>query len=598
VLLLLGSFGLNAQADVKYQVTIDKPEHHLAQVEVKIPAGQKLVTVKLPAWRTGKYQIINQANGIRDFNAQNRRGGSLSWKQIDKSSWQIENPSEKAITVKYSVYANELGLRSRHIDYSHAYLDATAIMMYSPEHMNQVHKVELSVPAGWKSYSGMVEIAEHSFIAQDYHQLADSPIETGFSELIEFSEDGRDYQVVFWGKSNRANEKIAADLKKLVSASQKIWQGYPYDKYVFMVHATSGATGATEHINSTVIQRPRQSFAKRSTYLDRFLRTAAHEVVHTWNVKAYRPKGLVPYNYQSENYSDLLWKAEGTTSYLQDHLLLMAELQTPKEFLEELAGRINDYQRKPGRHSQSISAASFEKWISQGGDFANNFSVNIYSEGFMASWILDMQMLEDSQLKGGIRALHNQLYQMGASKRTPKHFHVTDYDNQILLGMIKTLTNTDYDDWWEKNILSPVDIDFDRLLDKVGLKFADVKEKDFQVWTGFKSNEHNGLIRITHVEKEGPAWEAGLAKDDELLAVDGYKVVPSDLSSWLNQYKSGDQLKLTLFRNDKIINKRLTLGKINKKPRKIELVEKPTEEQKAFFKAWLGIDYPENLDDK
>lgn len=98
-----------------------------------------------------------------------------------------------------------------------------------------------------------------------------------------------------------------------------------------MVHATSGAGGATEHLNSTVIQLPRFSFRERKDYL-RFISTASHEFIHTWNVKAYRPAGLVPYDYQHENMTELLWIAEGSTSYFQGQLLLRAGVMTPKEF--------------------------------------------------------------------------------------------------------------------------------------------------------------------------------------------------------------------------------------------------------------------------
>ncbi|TMN94298.1 peptidase M61, partial [Pseudoalteromonas sp. S407] len=99
----------------------------------------------------------------------------------------------------------------------------------------------------------------------------------------------------------------------LVKTGDVIWDDYPYQRYVFMVHSTSGARGATEHLNSTIIQRHRDKFAKREDYLG-FIATAAHEFIHTWNVKAYRPEGLVPYDYLAPNYSRLLWLAEGSTS--------------------------------------------------------------------------------------------------------------------------------------------------------------------------------------------------------------------------------------------------------------------------------------------
>lgn len=164
-----------------------------------------------------------------------------------------------------------------------------------------------------------------------------------------------------------------------------------------MVHATSGASGATEHLNSTVIQLPRFSFRERKDYL-RFISTASHEFIHTWNVKAYRPAGLVPYDYQHENMTELLWIVEGSTSYFQGQLLLRAGVMTAKEFLEDLAKRIEKSELTPGREIQSVAEASLGEWSSTGGDYGINHSVNIYSEGDLASLALDFSLLTDSKL--------------------------------------------------------------------------------------------------------------------------------------------------------------------------------------------------------
>ena len=589
---LISAISTFAEAKINYEIDIVDPNHHLAEITMQLPAGDEQYQVSMSAWRTGKYQLLNLANGVRNFKAFDKQDKPLNWRRLDKSRWQIENPDKGEVFVKYLLYANELGYRTRHISDTHAYLDATATLMYSKQHISQIHQVKLSVPSKWRSYSGMVQLGPHEFVAQDWHQLADSPIETGINELYEFNSDGRDYQVVFWGKSNRENKKIADDLKKMVSQSQTIWKGYPYQKYVFMIHATSGATGATEHVNSTVIQRPRESFAKRSTYLDRFLRTAAHELVHTWNVKAYRPKALVPYNYLQENYSDLLWIVEGSTSYLQDHILLAAELQSVEEFLKELSERIDAHLRKPGRHMQSIASSSFEKWIAQGGDFANNHSVNIYSEGYMTSWLLDFKILEDTELKAGFKTLHNQLYQLNNQQKKPNHFSVASYDTNLLKQYLKDLTGKSYTDWWQENVESPVDINFEDLLDKVGLKFETLKAKDYKVWTGIEFKSGGEKLTINRVEKDGPGWQAGLTVGDQLVAINRQQVSAKNLDVWLKQFKSGDDIELAIFRDQKLISKTIRLGKISKKIRQVELLENPSQSQKAFFKAWLSIEHP------
>ena len=303
------------------------------------PPDIAILDVKMPAWRTGRYNILNLANGVSGFTATDAQGRPLQWQKVDKSTWRIQLPQATPVRVRYNLYANELALRTRHIDDSHAYLDASAVFMYADRYRADDVSVALTVPQGWNSVSGMDSTADHRFVAANWDILVDSPIETGINTSRRFNEGGRDYDVVFWGKGNYDANLIAADLKKMVAEADTIWSGYPFQRYVFMIHAVDGpGGGATEHRNPAVIQMPRYAFQPRQRYLG-FLSTASHEFVHTWNVKSYRGAGLVPYDYQKENYSDLLWVAEGSTSYFEDHLLLRAAWDDARGRMTEL-GRL------------------------------------------------------------------------------------------------------------------------------------------------------------------------------------------------------------------------------------------------------------------
>lgn len=574
----------SALATVKYHIDLSSPQHHTATVSMTLPAGSQNANVMMPAWRTGKYKLLDLANGVRGFSATDANGKALEWQHHDKASWSINNPTKQAITVSYSVYANELGVRTRHIDDSHAYLDATGVFMYDPAHRDEDVSVKLTVPKHWHSYAGMDRKSAHHFVADNYDVLVDSPIETGVSEVFDFKEDGKDYQLVIWGEGNYDAPKMAKDLQQMVGASQNIWQGYPFDKYVFMVHATTNARGATEHLNSTVIQRLRFSFAPRKDYLS-FLKTAAHEFVHTWNVKAYRPEGVAKYDYQKENYTDLLWISEGSTSYFQSQLLLQAGLMTHKEFFEDLARRIDGHLKKPGKKVQSVAQSSHESWIAMPGDFATNNSVNIYSEGFMASLALDFQMLSDSQLKAGYSELHGELYKQ---HRLPKPFNAQDVQN-----IAQSLTGKSYTQWWNNNVEAPLAIDFDKLLNKAGLEFTyPSKAKDIAA-TGFYHTSKDGLVTLTRVLKDSASWLAGLNVGDQLVAINGLKVTPATLKVRLAQYKIGESVSLSVFRRDRLVEKVLVLDEVKDKKPLIKAVAKPTAAQKAFFKAWVGVDFPE-----
>ncbi|MDX1726624.1 MAG: M61 family peptidase [Pseudoalteromonas tetraodonis] len=574
-------------ADVNYALNISQPEHHLGDVNVEFPkTAQSFLDVKLPAWRTGRYEILNLANGVRYFKASDDEGNELKWEKIDHSTWRVHLNEPTEVNIDYQVYANELGKRARHIDDSHAFIDASGFFMFSESFRQEPVTVELNVPKAWRSVSGMENYKnKHSFKARDYDVLVDSPIETGINELRTFKVNGREYELVVWGEGNYDIELMLTDLKKLVATGNVIWDSYPYERYVFMVHATSGAGGATEHLNSTIIQRPRDRFAKREDYLG-FISTAAHEFIHTWNVKAYRPKGLAPYDYTNINYSKLLWIAEGSTSYFEDHLLVRSGIQTTDEFFKVLSKTINRHLTTPGREVQSASETSFDKWINQGGDHARNYSTNIYLEGSLLSMALDIDLLENSQGKISYKDVHNELYK--------QHKLPAGFTEKDVLAILKQLSGRDYSAWWQENVDSPANLDFDALLAKVGLSFElPEKAKATPSLDAFTKNTGE-LLTLTHVRRDGAAWQGGLTTDDKLVAINK-KHVGKDLTASLETFKVGDKVTVDFIRRDALMATELVLSEDFDKPKKVVANKNATAEQKALFKAWMGVAHPNDV---
>ncbi|WP_153914605.1 M61 family metallopeptidase [Shewanella sp. TC10] len=578
-------FSASSLAEVNYQIDLTQPQHHLAKVQVSFPeSSSDVLTVNLPVWRTGKYAVLPLADGIRLFDATDSKGNPLTWQRSATGEWKINLTKPTEVNVTYQLYANDLGTRVRHIDGSHAYLDASGVFMYSPEFRDDNVKVSMNVPKGWNSYSGMEQGRKsHSFVADNYDVLIDSPIETGINTHYSFEADGRDYELVFWGEGNYDPQQVVEDLTKISSTANVIWDDYPFERYVYMVHATSGARGATEHLNSTIIQLPRFNFRERKDYL-RFISTASHEFIHTWNVKAYRPQGLVPYDYQEASMTELLWMAEGSTSYFQNQLLLRADVITPKEFFADLAKRVNSNMHKPGREIQSVSEASLNEWTNTGGDYAINHGVNIYSEGYLASLSLDFNLLEDTNLAHSYRDVHRQLYR---DFKLPKGYNVDD-----VKGILKNLSGKDYQAWWQQHITSPFSLDFDSLLAQAGLVISFGEKEEATIYSGLKlTGAHNDLT-LAHVSRNSPAWNAGIVAGDEIVAINGLKVTAAGFKKRLEDFKPGDDISVSLFSNDQLKQVTLTLKEQPKGDLSIKGLKDASKEQKAFLKAWLGIDWP------
>jgi predicted metalloprotease with PDZ domain len=585
------AFTSTAGATVHYAIDLTSPEHHSGKVRITFPATTgNTLDVKMPAWRTGRYQILNLANGVSQFSASDGNGHSLPWQKIDKSTWRIQRAGTGPVTVEYDLYANELGLRSRHIDDSHAYLDASAVFMYSDASRADDVTVSLKVPAGWRSFSGLQSDGADRFKGANWDILVDSPIETGINRSFQFKEGNRDYEVVFWGDGNYDTTQTVGDLKKIVAQAPSIWSAYPFQRYVFMIHATDGVGGATEHRNSTVIQIPRNSFQPREKYL-KFLSTASHEFIHTWNVKAYRASAMVPYRYQEENYTDLLWLEEGSTDYFADQFLVRAGIMKPDEYFAALADAVDHYRRTPGASTQSVASTSFDEWISPGGDRANNAWSDIYAEGSMVSWLLDIALLQESRGKLSYRNVHEVLYRRYPSEQG-KGFTAAD-----VKAILAELTGHSWDDWWARNVDAPAPVDFDRLLAAVGLRIS-YEDSDKTVptnpWAGWKADQAEGGMKLTGVERGSPAWDAGFVPDDIITAFDGRRVTKDRFEDALMERKVGEVVTVSYFRRDQLLQKKLTLGSITKNKPKVVKVARPAAAQKALYQRWLLAPYPSN----
>ena len=577
---------------VDYRLEITDPVHHLARVEVSLPASSEaFLDIHLPAWRTGRYEILNLAQGIRNLVATDTSGSSLQVRKLNKDTWRIRNPASGAVRVGYDLYANQLAERVRHIDATHAFLDASGVFVYAENFRALPATVTLQVPEGWQSRSGMKRGGgRHSFVADNYDHLVDSPIETGIHQYRSFSAGGRDYELVVWGEGNYDLDAMVADLVKLDGVAGKTWQEFPFRRYLYIVHATDGARGATEHVNSTVIQRPRFLFAPREEYIG-FITTAAHEFVHTWNVKAYRPQGIYRYDYLRENYSPLLWFVEGGTSYYDGLLSVRGEVITGPEFLRELAEDIGKYSQRPGRISMSLAQASFDQWIADRGDWAQNSSVNIYSKGKLVSLLLDQAIREASNDRLSLDDLHRRLY---------RDFPVAErgYREADILAILKALTGRNFDDFWRDYVAGTRELDFNKLLDYYGLELALPTPEPGAAptpvaWLGIKLEfAPGGDLLLSEVWKDGPAWRGGLVAGDRLIAIDHYRITASDAESRLALMPIGKVVTLHIFRDGR-------LGSVQVTPEADPgvLVIRPKQNagrtQKRRYRSWLGHRMPD-----
>jgi len=576
-----------ADDTVRYEFSVDNAAQQLGRVSIKLPESKDpQLELKLPVWRSGRYQILDLSKNISNFTAQDSQGQNLDWHKTDKNTWVIENPKQGPVQVGYLVYANMLSYRVAHIDESHAFLDASGVFMYSPDLRQAPLTVRLDVPKHWRSRSGMNSPANHVFVANNYDQLVDSPIETGVHEFVSFTVDGHDYEIVIWGEGNYDIADLTTNIEKIIQVATDLWGDLPFQRYVFMYHVGPGLRGATEHVNSTIIQSDTFQFKPLKDYF-KVLATTAHEFVHIWNVKAYRPAGIAPYDYSAENYSDLFWMVEGSTSYYDDLFLLRAGIYEPKDYFNRLADSIHSHLDKPGREQSSVAMSSFDTWLKNDSHFSLNNQVSIYLEGALKTWALDQAIREASGQKHSYDDVQRRLYRQ--HNNTDQGYTAND-----IKTILTELTGSAMNEFWASYVTGTKPLNFEDLLAYYGLQRVFDEDSQELVWLGIESQSDEAGVAIRAVHRDSPAWQAGLTGGDVMLAINGHRIRANNWSARQNMLQVGDSYTVSYFRGDQL--KTTTVNPIsNPNPTfSIEPVDKPSRQQKKVFKSWTGMDLPDD----
>ncbi|NES81415.1 MAG: M61 family metallopeptidase, partial [Moorea sp. SIO2B7] len=517
---------------IYYQVAMPQPESHLFEVILQVENWQApLLNLKMPVWTPGSYLVREYAKQIQDFSAEvTLDNESLSSKKlnpkraifekISKNHWQINTQNASTIIIRYRVFANELSVRTNHLDYTHGYFNGAAIFFFIAGLEKQPIKVKIVPPKpNWQVTTTLPLLSEevNTFEAKDFDTLVDSPFEIGSHNLYEFEVLGKPHQWAIWGEGNAKPEKLVEDTKKIIEVEAKLYGDLPYESYLFLLHLSASGFGGLEHKDSCSLNYPRFGFRAKDKY-NRFMQLVAHEFFHLWNIKRIRPKALEKFDYEQENYTTSLWFCEGTTSYYDSLIPLWAGIYDPKTFLEILSKEITRFLTTPGRKVQPVSESSFDAWIKLYRRDANsdNSQISYYLKGEMVSLLLDLLIRKRHNNKRSLDDVMGQMWQNFGKDEI-------GFTPQELQDTIESVADTDLNDFFHRYIHGTEELPFDEYLKPFGLQVNKIFEDEPFPYLGVKVKAENGKEIIKFVEAGSPAGLAGVDAGDELLAINGMR---------------------------------------------------------------------------
>jgi predicted metalloprotease with PDZ domain len=549
ILLLSSSFLLHA-ANVDYQVSMPEPHTHYYEVEMNVIDHQKdYFDVQMPVWSPGSYLVREFAKSVEDLKA-NFNKKSLKTEKINKNTWRVYSEKANNVIISYKVYAFELSVRTSFVDASHAYFNGTSMFMFVDELRKNPSKLTIIPFKDWKKVSTSLPKAPiksasfpktegkgFQYEAPNYDILVDSPVEIGNHETFDFTSAGVVHHVAMYGKGNYDIEKLKADMGKITQACTDVFGVNPNKEYTFIIHNLTRGSGGLEHLSSTTLQVNRWTYGE-DTYKG-FLSLVAHEYFHLWNVKRIRPKALGPFDYNNENYTNLLWVMEGFTSYYDELLLYRAGFYNEDEIMRKFSSSINSIENQPGNKVQPVAHSSFDAWIKayRSNENSYNTTISYYTKGSVIANMLDLKIINATKGKKNLDNVMQYLYNEYYKKQD------RGFTNTEMQAALEKISGIKLNDFFEKYINGTQTFNYETIFGYAGLTVKTIKNTDPSFGASTSGNVVRGVYRNTS------AYTGGINVKDEIISIDGFRV-DDNIADLISSKKVGDNIEVLISRDN------------------------------------------------
>lgn len=584
---------------VVYEVFFEQRAQRRLRVRATYPTeGRETVTLVMPVWIPGSYLIREFSRNVIFPSGFDLEGRSLSLEKTAKNRFRVSVGKEvKSVVFEYLVYANTLTVRGSYVDADYGVINPAATFFYDEARAAKVHELVLHLPESWTGAEAALDRlslggAAVAFSAPSFEALVDAPLVVGQPVMDRFEVNGVAHGLVHIGRVATFPRAKAREAVELVAKAQaRFWGNIPYASYLFL-NVLDHAGGGLEHLNSTLVMYPPER-AFTVTGWRRWLSLISHELFHAWNGKRLRPVALGPFDLEREAYTQSLWFVEGLTSYYDDLLLKRAGLHSDESYLLALSQNAEKLRDNPGQTRQSLARSSYDAWIEfyRRDPASNNTAVSYYTKGALVGWVLDAEIRRRSDGRASLDDVMRAAYRAYSGETGYADHEVFEVLERVAGPAVRALA--------ERLVRSPEVLDLTPALEAFGLRFREVDDalpEDFiarrealgkRSYLGAKWRREEGRILVEEVFRGGPAWTAGLAPEDELIALDQDRVPPDGPSQLLSRHAPGDSVPVLVSRRGRILELKARLQAVPR-PLVIEIDPKASTTAERLRRAWLN----------
>ncbi len=578
-----------AQPVLSYSVSMSEPHTHYYSVEMNLTnVKTDTISVKMAVWTPGSYLVREFSRKVDGFIATDEKGNALPVIKTQKNTWHIEQiGKEGVVNIKYQVYSFELSVRTSFLDSDMGFISPSSMFMYVNGFQQIPSKLTIKPFKGWNQISTALKPVNSAnkwvLDIPDYDTLVDSPILIGNHEVIDFIAAGIPHQLAVAGAGNHDIKRMAMDIPPILEAATAIFGEHPCTDYTFLQINTQNMGGGLEHLHSTALMNPRWNFEPESNY-QKWLGLVAHEYFHLWNVKRLRPIELGPFNYETENYTRLLWVAEGFTSYYDDLILRRAKVLDAKSYLGILSGNIAGVDSKPGSLVQNLAESSLDAWIKyyRPDENSDNTTVSYYNGGAIVAAMLDLLIRQETKGKKSLDDVMRFLYAEYYKKNN------RGFSEQEFISGVEKIAGVPMTDFFKDHVYGTKLFDYNKYLNYAGLQMINNATPQ-GANLGINTTITNNQLTISKVKRGSCAYKYGLSVNDEILAVNNFRVSTDiELKNAIARYQVGETVVFLVNRAGVVKSISVQLETLMDFSYKIEKLPQATSSQKAIYQDWLG----------
>ena len=469
--------------------------------------------MQLPVWNA-LYQVRDFAQYVRNVTAKDVQGNPVPVRALDKTTWIVSIGGE-LFNFQYDIVADNPGPFGAQLSLTHAFFNLAELLMYPVQQRTARAALRfIDMPDGWRIATALRPVSDNSFLAKNFDEMVDSPVELGGFAEADFEADGAKYRVTVDADPSDYDLKSITDMVRQLAAVEVEWMNdRPFDHYLFIFHFPRGpAGGGMEHAYSTAIDASADRVKSNPLSL---ADVTAHEFFHLWNVKRIRPQSLEPVDYAKEQYTRALWFSEGVTSTVADYMRVRAGFLDEKGFLAELAADIRQLESRPARLTQSVEESSLDAWLEKYPQYESpQRSISYYNKGEILGMLLDLQMREASAGKRSLRDLF--LWMNDHYARQGKFFP----DSRGVEEAAEAVTGADFREFFARYVAGSDPIPYDGFFATVGLRLE--KQAIALPDPGFRTVRRLANAAIVASVGAGSAAEkAGLRPGDIIQQING-----------------------------------------------------------------------------